>query len=151
MVLGYKLLVSFLHRVAQLGHLETLGLSVRYWNEDERGWGFSRSTKRIAVVADALVGAIRANPKLSCLDLSDPDSLVKWGPHLENIRNAVKDHDGLHSFLVKPGASKDSVYYYSNDNDDSEEDDEGDSEDLERFFDDDEDDEDDDSSQGMND
>ncbi len=113
------LLIAFLNRVATLGHFERLGVSARYWHEDQEGWARYK-TKRVALVAEALVDAIRANPKLSCLDLSDTESIVKWGPHLEIIRKAIENHEASPTFLVRGDDSSNSVY--SSDDYDSEDD-----------------------------
>ncbi|GAX12888.1 hypothetical protein FisN_11Hu313 [Fistulifera solaris] len=94
-----KTLISFLKRVAQLGHFERLALSVCHW-EDEFTPDYNQ-TRRVTKVAKALVDAIRGNPSLSCLDMSDPDSLVEWGPHMKTILKALEEHSGLRSFKVK--------------------------------------------------
>ncbi len=91
--------ISFLKRVAKFNHFERLSLSVSCWIEDDQS-SVDYQTKRIASVARALIGAIRSNPKLTCLDLSDPESFVDWGPHLKIIMKAMKKHRSLGLFKV---------------------------------------------------
>ncbi|GAX11019.1 hypothetical protein FisN_2Lu548 [Fistulifera solaris] len=87
-----KLLILFLKKVANWGHFERLDVSVRYWHNHQRGWAHYKA-KRVALVAEALIDILRESQAfLSCLDLSDLKSIVKWSSHLEIIRKAVEDH-----------------------------------------------------------
>ena len=58
-----ELLISFLKRVAKLGHLEKFTFSVQSY----KGYKFGR----VAPVAEALIDAVNANPNMTHLDLSN--------------------------------------------------------------------------------
>ena len=91
------LLISFLNRVAQLGHFEKLRLSIRLqWPRAEL-----LEYDDVARVAVALTRAIHANPKLLCLDLSCNSSLLHYGPHLQSIFKSMEEHEGLRTFAVQ--------------------------------------------------
>ncbi len=85
------LFVSFLERVAHLGHFERLCLSIQFWQgEDRDAFQFDRLTS----VAAALNGAVKANTNSTCLDLRDSHFYLDWGLHLEDL------HKSLRTFLV---------------------------------------------------
>ena len=93
------LVTSFLNRVAQLGHLERLDLSIRC-DDDDDDEPFERDV--VTPVVEALVRAIRANPNLSCLVLSAADvSCLHWGPHLQSIFKAMEKHKSLRTVVVE--------------------------------------------------
>ena len=95
----HTLLISLLNHVAALGHFERLCLSIRCNHEESDYAPFAFGD--VATVAEALTGAIRANPKLSCLDLSGSQSHLHWGPHLQSVFEAMEEHEGLRIFVVQ--------------------------------------------------
>ncbi len=85
---GY--LLSFLRRVAQLGHFEGLAFDVR------------TALGRIIApthIARELIQAITANQKLTYLDLTCP--FLYWSDHLEEIFKAMETHKGLRLFRIE--------------------------------------------------
>ncbi|GAX25601.1 hypothetical protein FisN_28Hh073 [Fistulifera solaris] len=84
-------MVSFLHRAAQLGHFEGLGISsLRYRQNDA------------APTVQALIQAINGNPKLTRLSLLGMSFLFTSGPHLQDFFRAIAEHDSLHSVTLHP-------------------------------------------------
>lgn len=93
------LLTSFFNRVAKLGHFERLNVSVRQTQEGHgsKQLGFKKASR----AADALIHALQANQKLTCLNLGGTSRYcLDWEPHLKKIFTAMEDHSGLRSFLV---------------------------------------------------
>ena len=89
-------LVSFLNRVAGLGHFERLTIALHdYGVGDDESENDMDATP---VVAQALVGAIRGNPKLSHLNVSQ--TVFRWTPHIDDIFGAMEDHEGLRTLIV---------------------------------------------------
>ena len=88
-----EILISFWDRVADLGHFERLSFSIH------TSLGFTFAT--MVTVAESLVRAIRANPKLTCLNLSDNFlGSFNWTPHLQGILQAMEDRSSLRTFIV---------------------------------------------------
>ncbi|GAX14189.1 hypothetical protein FisN_20Hu188 [Fistulifera solaris] len=101
-----ELAISFFNRVAELGHFEKLAFaagSLPAYNGD----GFDN----FSAVVEALIRAIRANTKLSYLDLSDTCYKLDWPVHFEAIFQAVEEHKGLRTFVVEVPSSE---YYWRN-------------------------------------
>ncbi|GAX16100.1 hypothetical protein FisN_20Hu223 [Fistulifera solaris] len=90
-----ELLLSFFGRVSELGHFERLSIGTNYW------FRHHLSSEMLEHVTQALIRAIDANPKLSCLDLStfkelDSDSAI----HFENIFRSMGEHEGICTIAV---------------------------------------------------
>ncbi|GAX17702.1 hypothetical protein FisN_10Lu421 [Fistulifera solaris] len=92
------LLISLLNRVAELGHFAKLGISI--WKRGQHEFEHLK-TKKHHLVADALVNAIAANPRLSCLDLSGTSFPPDLGPYLRNVFQAMEDHSSLCLFKIE--------------------------------------------------
>jgi hypothetical protein len=107
--------VLFWHRVAELGHFERLSFANLCRSEID----FDPHTyaRQVAPVVAALIGAVNANPKLSCLDLSDDESHLHWGPFFQWVFEEVKDHPSLRTVLVR-------TYNHNSDEDDTGDEDE---------------------------
>ncbi|GAX29362.1 hypothetical protein FisN_16Hu201 [Fistulifera solaris] len=97
-----ELLISFLTRVAQLGHFEKIYFSV----QSCKWFKFDK----IAPVAAALVNVIEGNPNLKHLDLSNTFMPWNWGPHLENVFKALEEHKMLRTFAVPRYPPEDPTY-----------------------------------------
>ncbi|GAX17680.1 hypothetical protein FisN_10Lu402 [Fistulifera solaris] len=97
------LLVSFLNRVAVLGHLERLSISLPFLSEENDLTEFMEffDYSDMFPVVEALIRAIHGNPKLSSLDLADGDSYLQWGPHMKSIFKAVEKHPSLRTLAVQ--------------------------------------------------
>ena len=90
-------MISLLNRIADLVHFERLAFSFDYlYSEQHYYYKFD-----IGPVADALIRAINANPRLSCLDLSGNCFTMEWGPHLQNLLKAVEEHKSIHTLILK--------------------------------------------------
>ena len=91
-------LISFLNRVATLGHFERLSFSVGGWDDDRE----PIEHDEVQPVAEALIRVIHANPKLKHMDLSDKCNWnLDWIPHMQNIFKALEEHDSLRTLVVK--------------------------------------------------
>ncbi len=90
-----ELVIAFFHRVAELGHLERLTLSIGEL-PCFIGEYFSGNIKP---VVKALLRVIHANPKLSYLDISDCVD-AKWATHFMPIFKSMKNHEGLRTLVV---------------------------------------------------
>ncbi len=91
-------LISFLNRVAQLGHLEKFTFSIDFGDE---GYNDQYEFKRVKPIAEALIRAILCNPNLVYLDISDTIWIVDWAPHLQAIFKAMEGHKRLTTFIVR--------------------------------------------------
>ncbi len=92
-----ELLISFLNRVADLGHFERLCFRF-YFRE---GGAYQVDVKVVARVAQALVRVMNANKNLQVLDLSRFLSALDWYPHMNYFLNAMKDNESLRRFKIK--------------------------------------------------
>ena len=92
----YEKPVSFLNRVAELGHLERLEFSAFWYNAYEK----QIQPAEIARVTDAIIRVIHSNPHLIDLDLSRIPWLMKCYPQLEIVLVALEGHTGLRTFVV---------------------------------------------------
>jgi hypothetical protein len=94
-----KLLIPFLNRVAQLGHLERLSLSTlcNQWIIDNEFLDFIE----LPALTKALVGAITSNKSMAPLDFS---SYFLWtfSPQLDfkEIFQSIQKHEGLRTLLT---------------------------------------------------
>lgn len=97
-----ELLISFLNRVAKLGHLERLAFSVHTckWFKFDK----------IGPVAAALSDAVNANPNLTHLDLSNTLMPWNWVPHLKNIFEGIVKHKGLRTLVLRRYPLEDPAY-----------------------------------------
>ncbi len=84
-------MASFLHRAAQLGHFEGLGVATRRYRPNDT-----------APTVQALIQAINGNRKLTHLRLLGPTFLFTSGPHLQDIFRAMAEHDSLHTVTLHP-------------------------------------------------
>jgi hypothetical protein len=91
--------VSFLIRVAKLGHFEKLSFAI--FCQTDISFTEHTSARDFIPVVGALIGAINANPKLSCLDLSDNESYVHWEEFFFFVFDKVKDHPSLRTIIVR--------------------------------------------------
>ncbi|GAX27267.1 hypothetical protein FisN_13Lh167 [Fistulifera solaris] len=80
----YEPLLSLLHRIAELGHFEELGVRLCYFND------FLQDNVVHAVIAAAL-----SNRNLKVLDLSSDYGDDAWCPHLGTLFEALKDKENL--------------------------------------------------------
>lgn len=101
------LLISFFHRVAELGHFERFCFSISYRDSFPVTFPFDR----VAPVVDALIRALHANPMLRCLDLSDTHRCLHWFPHLQRLFQSIEEHPGLRTFFVKGYDPEDDYWY----------------------------------------
>lgn len=90
-------LISFFNRVADLGHFERWHFSVNHRYDREREL---RDADNKNLVVDALIRAIKANPKLEYVDVSDAHWRVSWNFYFRDIFNAMEEHTGLRTFIV---------------------------------------------------
>ncbi len=98
-------LISFFNRMAELGHLRSLRLSIDFWNNGFRDadlWNFdgTESFDVERTTSEALINAIKGNPKLELLDLSTTHWRADWSGY-EGIFAAMEDHKSLRKFIVK--------------------------------------------------
>ena len=115
------LLIALLDRVAQLGHFKKLCISIEHMHEDIEVNDFIFD--EVAPVVAALIRAIRANPELTSLDLSDTFKHLHWGPNLQSVFEAIEEHECLRTLAVQK-------YTWSDDADDNV----SDEEEFERLF-----------------
>ncbi|GAX17954.1 hypothetical protein FisN_18Hu165 [Fistulifera solaris] len=90
-----QLPISFLNRVAELGHFEKFQFSVVLDYEVE--------TDEIESIADAFMNAVNRNRNLATLTLGDAedDSFWDWGHNLQRIFKEIEKHPSLRTFRVK--------------------------------------------------
>ncbi|GAX16380.1 hypothetical protein FisN_10Hh404 [Fistulifera solaris] len=86
------LFVAFFLRIAQLGHFEHLGISLK-----ERG--MMNDTES---VVQALIHAINNNPRLTHLALGDLGVLFSQGPHSDAIFHSFEKHEALRVINLEP-------------------------------------------------
>lgn len=87
------LVISFFNRVAKLGHFERFAFSMDIRQEI--------TFEQVTRVTEALVGAIRANPHLSVLNLSHQYRIWDGDSHLQRILEAMEDHHaGLRELII---------------------------------------------------
>ena len=89
------LVVSVLHRIAELGHFDRLTFSVTRKSDEE-----DEPLDMDGTVTEALMRAIQANPQLSYMDLSYTHYRFDWTPYLPSIFEVMKDHIGLRTFVL---------------------------------------------------
>ena len=87
-----RLPISLLDRVSALGNFEKLCL----WIDTSR----RASLDETELLAEALIRAIKGNPRLAYLNLSDNIGLFDWTPYLQNVFEAMEDHTGLIKLVV---------------------------------------------------
>ncbi|GAX12627.1 hypothetical protein FisN_13Lu112 [Fistulifera solaris] len=90
------MVTAVLDRLAQLGHLERLGLTLAEI-------GRNIDADQVALVAEALLRVIHANPSLSYLDLSKTHRFhqrVDWTPHYEQIFDAMEARSSLSTSTI---------------------------------------------------
>lgn len=93
------ILISFLDRVAALGHFESLRFGIGF-RRGRNAW-FEYDYSTVVPIRKALIRAIEANQNLRHLDLSTTDSALNWTPHLELIFKSMGNHKGLRTFKVQ--------------------------------------------------
>lgn len=101
--------IAFLNRMAVLGHFERFCFLISGRRRFE--------ASKVARVAEALIRAISANPKLTYLNLGDftyddPKDCVNWSPHLQNLFKAMEVHKGLRTVVVGRYPREDSFYVW---------------------------------------
>ncbi len=101
--------IAFLDRLAQLGYLERLGLSLAEIHDNI-------DADQVALVAKALLRVIHANPSLSYLDLSETRQCYQpldWTPHYEKIFEAMEARSSLGTSTIainEPGRDIESIF-----------------------------------------
>ena len=93
----FEPLVSFLNRIAELGHFERLSFFVAYWGD---GYNEEHDVDDDGRVAEALIRAIIANPKLEFLDISRAADCVRWFYHFKEIFEVLEDRKTLRTFIL---------------------------------------------------
>ncbi|GAX16386.1 hypothetical protein FisN_10Hh396 [Fistulifera solaris] len=88
-------IVTFLDRVAQLGHFEHLGLEIDLWHEVDY--------TQMAWIAAAIVRVLQNNPSMVSLDLSKNRYAVEYTPYLTILFQAMEGHPNLRTFRVNSG------------------------------------------------
>jgi hypothetical protein len=109
----YGYVVSFFDRLAQLGHVEKLTLSLDYLDSMS---SFADTEEDISSIADALIRVIQGNPFLTHLDVQEIIWCVDDVPHLPRIFEAMEDHPRLRTVIIdgcKNEADDDGVGYSS--------------------------------------
>jgi hypothetical protein len=95
-----RLLISFLNRIAQLGHVESLRISTygNQWVDDHETLDFIEFPE----LTKALIGAITGNKKLKHLDLSHCYFMGNFLHHLDfkEVFQAIENHEGLRTLLI---------------------------------------------------
>ncbi|GAX17701.1 hypothetical protein FisN_10Lu420 [Fistulifera solaris] len=102
-----SLAVSFFHRLAELGHLEQLTFSV-----EDRNWQVRELARDAAArVAEALVGAIGANPRLKFLNIGGTSYCLDWDPYMKLLFRALETHPGMRTLLIRNYPKFEDPYY----------------------------------------
>ncbi|GAX16382.1 hypothetical protein FisN_10Hh400 [Fistulifera solaris] len=99
-------LISFLNRVSALGNFKRLGLSMNYrWDFEDGDEPFfeepNYSRARVRAFIDALTRTIRANPTLTCVDLSEMNWKVELCPHMKSLFKALERHASMRILSVR--------------------------------------------------
>jgi hypothetical protein len=99
-------LIAFLNRVAALGNFKRLGLSMNYrWDFEDGDEPFieepNYSRARVRAFVDALTRTIRANPTLTCVDLSEMNWKVELCPHMKSLFKALERHPSMRILSVR--------------------------------------------------
>ena len=100
-----QVVLSFLTRMAQLGHFEKLDLNLDY--EDERYLG-QLERHDASLLTDALIRLIHGNPSLKHLDVGGMHMI--WT--MRDILKALEDHQGIRTFVVKSFPREDPNYIW---------------------------------------
>jgi hypothetical protein len=86
-------MVSFLHRVAAVSHVERLTLSTACWFQYDDPLEMDNTGS----IAEALVRTIQGNPTLEYLKLSN----VHWlAGHFHSIFQALEQHQGIRTLMI---------------------------------------------------
>lgn len=93
-----KPLISFLNRLAALGHFEKLDLNLDYLDDVEQHELDDASSN---IVAEAMVRVITSNRNLKHLDVSGMHEHLNWDIHLQNIFKAMEDHEGIRTLVLR--------------------------------------------------
>jgi hypothetical protein len=102
------MLISFLTRVAELGHLEKFYFSCSFGRVNTE----LPSTQELSRVTDAIIYAVNNNQRLATLNSSSFSWLMKSAPELEKICLALEDHPGLRAFIVDETLVKKKHFYF---------------------------------------
>ncbi|GAX20794.1 hypothetical protein FisN_7Hu106 [Fistulifera solaris] len=94
--------ISFLNRVTELGHFEKLNIAIISWHQFV--------SEKVEAVTNALVSAIKANPRLVHLDLSNSKWSFDWNPQVQHIFEAAAEHPGLRTLVVEKYPPNDPNY-----------------------------------------
>ena len=106
--------ISFLSRMAELGHFERFAFIVI-----RHDWGGQKfQDKKVERVAKALIHAISGNPKLKYLNLDttiyhDPKECIDWASSFKILFKAIEVHEGLRTLVVENYPSKKNPENYS--------------------------------------
>ncbi|GAX17664.1 hypothetical protein FisN_10Lu380 [Fistulifera solaris] len=110
----YGYVISFFDRLAQLGHVESLTLSLDCL--DPTTGCFLDSNQEISLIADAVIRFIQGNHRLMHFCFSDILWCVNDEPHLPRIFEAMEDHPNLRTVMIEgcKDKSEDDGAKYSN-------------------------------------
>ncbi|GAX17965.1 hypothetical protein FisN_18Hu176 [Fistulifera solaris] len=90
------ILITFLNRVAELGHFETLKILPRW---DHKGSWFNKF-RDIASIAKAMIRVLNGNPFLSDFRVGSCEERIDLTSHLVAIFEAMEEHKALEKFTV---------------------------------------------------
>jgi hypothetical protein len=93
-----RYLLALLERVADLGHFESLYLSIDYSDQSEMA---QLKEYDVPAIAEVLIRIIRSNPKLTTFNMSEIQWRLDWATHLPHIFKAMEDHKGLRTVILK--------------------------------------------------
>ncbi|GAX20793.1 hypothetical protein FisN_7Hu105 [Fistulifera solaris] len=95
-------LISFLRRLAELGHFTRLNISFSIMQDVV--------PEQEEAITRVLIDTIKANPSLVHLDLTGWYSPFDLAPHLQQIFEAVEEHPGLRTLVVEQYPPNDPDY-----------------------------------------
>ncbi len=102
-----ELLISFLKRVATLGHMERFCFSASW---SDRSANQQPANNDVACVTDAIINVINSSPKMRYLNLSEMPWLMKCAPELQRLFVVMEGHAGMRTFVLKTMIAEDVLY-----------------------------------------
>ncbi|GAX17681.1 hypothetical protein FisN_10Lu403 [Fistulifera solaris] len=117
------LLISFLNRLAELGHLERLRFTA-CWEDyfpvesdtedsDEEDSFYERKlpdASEVKPVAEALIRVIKGNPYLTHLRLGKDHGNIDWTPHFKGVFKALEVHKRMRTLVVEGEPPTTNIY-----------------------------------------
>jgi hypothetical protein len=117
------LLIAFLNRLAEVGHLERLRFTACWEDyfpvesdaEDSDEEDFSYSNKlpaasEVKPVAKALIRVINGNPNLTHLALGKDHGNIDWTPHFKGVFKALEVHQRIRTLVVEGEPPTTNIY-----------------------------------------